>query len=57
MSNSDWGRYYYSDNYINDLKSVAIYQGYTPEEIDTMLDDGFTVDEIEEYIYCMNGEL
>ena len=42
----------YSDVYIEDLKSIAAYQGILPEDIDFMLSQGFTIDEIEEYLYC-----
>ena len=49
----DYGMYYSSANsYIDDLKSVAVFEGICPEEIDMLVDDGFTPDEIEEYIYC-----
>ena len=44
----------YEDMYIEDLKSVAAYQGYSPEDIDELLENGFAPEEIEEYIYCMN---
>ena len=57
LSSSGWGRTYYSDRYIEDLKSIACYQGFSPEDIDRMLNSGFTPDEIEEYIYCMDGEV
>lgn len=40
------------DEYINDLKSVAKCYGYNPEVIDDLVDNGFTAEEIEEYIYC-----
>ena len=42
----------YSDVYIDDLKCIAAYQGYSPEDIDTMLESGISPDEIEEYLYC-----
>ena len=42
----------YNNIYIEDLKSIAAYQGILPEDIDFMLSQGFTVDEIEEYLYC-----
>ena len=42
----------YSDVYIEDLKCIAAYQGYSPEDIDTMLESGISPDEIEEYLYC-----
>ena len=41
------------NTYIDDIKEVAKYQGYSPETIDGLLEGGFTPDEIEEYIYCM----
>ena len=41
--------------YMEELKSVAASFGYGPEEIQAMLDHGFTTDEIEEFLYC--GEL
>jgi len=52
----DYGMYYDTSDYIDDLKSVAAYQGYSPEDIDSLLDNGFAPEEIEEYIYCM-GEV
>ena len=42
----------YNNIYIEDLKSIAAYQGILPEDIDVLLAQGFTIDEIEEYIYC-----
>ena len=42
----------YNNIYIEDLKSIAAYQGILPEDINFMLSQGFTVDEIEEYLYC-----
>lgn len=44
------------DMYISDLKAVAAYQGYSPEDIDELLENGFAPEEVEEYIYCM-GEV
>lgn len=43
-------------DYIDDIKSVASYYGYQEEDIDTMLRQGFTPDEIEQILYdndCM----
>ena len=41
-----------NDNgYLNELKSVAQYQGYSAETIDELLKSGFSLEEIEEYIY------
>ena len=39
------------ENYIDSLKSVASYQGISEGVIDELLDQGFTLEEIEEYIY------
>lgn len=39
------------DSYIEDLKSFACYQGYAPETVDELLNNGFTLEEIEDYIY------
>lgn len=38
-------------SYLNDLKAVAACHGIWPEDVDAMLADGATVDEIEELIY------
>ena len=37
--------------YIQELKSVAGYYGYTPEEIDNLLSDGYTPEEVETMLY------
>ena len=43
-----------TDNtYLDDLKTVANCYGYDPNTIDDLFQAGFTPDEIEEYIYCM----
>ena len=52
----DWWRYGISstlddDTYIADLKTVAAYQGYSPDMIDELLENGFSPEEIEDYIY------
>jgi len=51
------GHGYSKDDYIDDLKSIATYQGYSPEDIDRFLRSGFSPDEIEEFIYCGYGEV
>jgi len=43
---------YSRDEYIEDLKCIASLNGYPPEDIDTLLENGFSLCEIEEYIYC-----
>ncbi len=52
-SNFHWWDYSLKDDYIEDLKSVAAYQGLSPEVVDALLDEGFMPEEIEDYIYCM----
>ena len=37
--------------YLDDLKSVAPYYGYTPESIDRLVRQGFLPEEIEELLY------
>ena len=39
--------------YIDELKSIATYQGVSPDDIDHLIESGFAPDEIEEYIYCV----
>lgn len=43
------------NQYTNDLKSVAKAFGYSPDDVDLLLVEGFTPEEIEEYFYC--GEI
>lgn len=38
--------------YLNELKSVASSFGYSPESIDELLRQGFTLDDVEELLYC-----
>lgn len=43
-------------SYIDDIKSIATYYGYSSEDIDSLLNQGFTPAEIEEILYendCM----
>ena len=57
----DYGNYSYAsiwedcydekDTYINDLKSIAAFQGFDESAIDQLLAQGFTPQEIEDYIY------
>ena len=46
---------YSEDDYIDDIKSVAQYNGYSSDDIDHLVNEGFTPEEIEEYIYCCYG--
>ena len=41
--------------YLDDLKSVAAYYGYTPESIDQLVRQGFLPEEIEELLYERMG--
>lgn len=43
------------DSYVNELKSVASAFGYTPGDIDWLIREGISPEEIEEYFY--SGEL
>lgn len=40
------------DAHIQDLKAVASCYGVYPEDIDALLADGVSLEEIEEYLYC-----
>lgn len=40
-----------SYSYIDDIKSISAYYGYSEEEIDELLAEGFTPEEIEETLY------
>ena len=46
------GSGYMEYDYVEDLKAVASMNGYSPEDIDHLLEQGFMPEEIEEYIYC-----
>lgn len=40
------------NEYIDDIKTVASYYGYDGEEIDCLLKNGFTPEEVEDMLYC-----
>ena len=42
-------------DYIDDIKSVACYYGYSPDDIDHLIDSGYSPYEIEDYICCTYG--
>ena len=42
---------YTKNDYIEDLKSVACFQGFSSEIVDDLINNGFTLEEIEDYIY------
>ena len=39
-------------DYLEDLKSVAVFYGLYPEDIDALIEDGIDPAEIEEMLYC-----
>ncbi len=39
-------------DYLDDLKSVAVFYGLYPEDIDALIEDGLDPAEIEEMLYC-----
>ena len=52
----DWGFQSYvnagaKSSYLDDLKSIAVFHGFAPEEIDRLIADGFTTEDIEEMLY------
>lgn len=55
---SDWSRFQpfpepkVEEDYLNDLKAIAACHGLFPEDVDKLLADGFTAEDIEEYLYC-----
>ena len=38
--------------HLDEVKSVAASFGYTPENIDAFLEQGFTLDDVEDFLYC-----
>ena len=38
-------------SYVDDLKRFAMYQGFPEEAVEALLKDGFTPEEVEEYLY------
>lgn len=42
-------------DYLTELRSVAAAYGYTPEDIEKLLDIGYSLDDVSELIYC--GEM
>lgn len=54
FGNCHWWDYDIAENsYIDDLKSVATYHGYSPDDVDELIKSGFTPEEVEEYLYCI----
>lgn len=54
-----WGSYEpvkrpYADDtsWLDDIKAIAVYFGIFPEDVDALIEDGMTPDEIEEFLYC-----
>ncbi|UKI37528.1 MAG: hypothetical protein L6V93_05190 [Clostridiales bacterium] len=50
-----WWNYEISDNdYVEKFKkTAAAYQGYPPDMVDDLMNNGFSPEEIEDYIYCV----
>ena len=42
----------FEEGYIEELKTVARYYGYEEALVDTWLQEGFTTDDIEDFLYC-----
>ena len=42
----------YGTEYLDDIKSVASAYGMDPDTIQAMYDDGYTLDELEDLLYC-----
>lgn len=40
------------NDYIDELKTVAHYFGYSDDYIDFLLAEGYTLEDIEEVLYC-----
>ena len=43
-------------SHLDEIKSVAMAYGYTPEEIDRLAKHGFSPEELEEILYCCGRE-
>ena len=43
----------YEEQYFEDLKGVACHCGYMPEDIEELYEDGYTLDEIEEFLFAI----
>lgn len=40
--------------YYQELRNFATLRGYHPEDVDLMIEEGYGLDEIEEFLYCGN---
>ena len=47
----DYEDFYQEESYLEDLKFVASTMGYDPNDIDFLLEQGLTLEEIEEFLY------
>jgi hypothetical protein len=43
------------DAYVEELKIHAAYMGIDPDMVDELLGEGFTFDELEDYVYGYVG--
>ena len=41
--------------YVQSLRSVAAFYGYAPGYVDDLLQDGFSLDDVEDILYCGRG--
>lgn len=53
-ANYDPAKRLYADDstWLDDLKTVAVFHGIYPEDIDALLEDGLDLTDIEELLYC-----
>lgn len=40
------------NEYYTELKSFACFQGYHPEDVDAWIEEGFELEDIENFLYC-----
>ena len=41
-----------AQEYLHDLKTIAQYYGYAPDIVDSLVEDGYTLDDVEELLCC-----
>ena len=42
----------WDEEYLTELRAVASSFGYAPEDIDTLLKQGFSPEDVEDFLYC-----
>lgn len=50
-----WPKSSVQQSYIDDLKHIVSFYGYDDVIVDELLADGFSLEEIEDFIYCCKG--